>query len=79
MIENDIITLEDDSNYGILLDTKLDDNNYFLVVELDDDEQPKNNFKVLKEIIEENDSYVIEETDALVLNKLLDMYRKKLN
>ena len=79
MIENDIITLEDDSNYGILLDTKLDYNNYFLVVELDDNEQPKNNFKVLKEIIEENDSYVIEETDALVLNKLLDMYRKKLN
>ena len=53
--------------------------NLLLVVELDDDEQPKNNFKVLKEIIEENDSYVIEETDALVLNKLLDMYRKKLN
>ena len=75
---NDIITLADDSNYGILLETELDDNVYYLVVELDEDEQPKNSFKVLKEINENGKTFVKEEIDPIILNKLLDDYRKKM-
>ena len=75
---NDIITLADDSNYGILLETKLDDSVYYLVVELDEDEQPKNSFKVLKEINENGKPFVKEEIDPIILNKLLDDYRKKM-
>ena len=76
MIMDEVITLSDDSIYGLLLESKIDDQNYFLAVELDKDENPLNNFKVLKEIKENNKMLVIEETDPFMLNMLVNKYHK---
>ena len=79
MIKDEIITLEDNSMYGLLLESKLDNHNYYLVVEVDEDENPLNNFKVLKEIEENGDTLVIEETDPFILNMLVNKYHQIMN
>lgn len=72
--EGNIITLEDNLEYGLLLETIIDDKSYFLAVELDENEQATDVFKVLKEIKENDDTLVEEETDPLILNKVLEQY-----
>lgn len=72
--EGNIITLEDNLEYGLLLEAIIDDKSYFLAVELDENEQATDVFKVLKEIKEDDDTLVEEETDPLILNKVLEQY-----
>lgn len=72
--EGNIITLEDNLEYGLLLEAIIDDKSYFLAVELDENEQATDVFKVLKEIKENDDTLVEEETDPLILNKVLEQY-----
>ena len=68
------ITLSNGETYGLLLDSELDNINYFLAVLLKDGEEPSNKFKVLKEINRNGETFVSEETDPLILQKLLDDY-----
>lgn len=72
--EGNIITLEDNLEYGLLLEAIIDDKSYFLAVKLDENEQATDVFKVLKEIKENDDTLVEEETDPLILNKVLEQY-----
>lgn len=72
--EGNIITLEDNLEYGLLLEAIIDDQSYFLAVKLDENEQATDVFKVLKEIKEDDDTFVEEETDPLILNKVLEQY-----
>lgn len=67
---DNMITLANGMNYGLLLQTELDNNSYFLAVELDAKEEPTNNFKVLKELNENGKTFVVEEKDPIVLAKL---------
>lgn len=68
------ITLSNGETYGLLLDSQLDNANYFLAVLLKDGEEPTDKFKVLKEINRNGEVFVSEETDPLILQKLLEDY-----
>ena len=71
---DEVIQLEDNNNYGLLLKADLDDCNYFLTVKLNEKEEPTNEYKVLKEINENNGTYVQEINDPLILSQLLEEY-----
>ena len=71
------ITLSNGETYGLLLDSQLNDANYFLAVLLKDREEPTDKFKVLKEITRDGETFVSEETDPLILQKLLDDYQEQ--
>lgn len=71
---DEMITLSDGKSYGLLLDTEIESGKYFLAVLLNSNEEPTNNFKVFKETIKNNESFVEEEKDPFVLNKLLEDY-----
>ena len=70
--EGNMITLADGFNYGLLLETILNNESYFLAVQLTEQEQPTDVFKVLKEIEKDDKTYVMEEKDPLILNKLIE-------
>ena len=72
--EGNMITLADGFNYGLLLETILNNESYFLAVQLTEQEQPTDVFKVLKEIEKDDKTYVIEEKDPFILNKLIEDY-----
>jgi len=69
-----MITLANGENYGLLLESKLDDNKYFLAVLLKDNEEPTDTFKVFKEIHDNGDVLVVEEKDPVILGDLLEDY-----
>ena len=68
------ITLSNGDVYGLLLDSKIDNDNYFLAVLLKDGEEPTDKFKVLKEINRNGETFVSEEKDPLILQNLLEDY-----
>lgn len=79
MLEVDtMITLEDGLNYGLLSDAMINDENYFLAVELDENEEATDKYKVLKEQISGNDTYVVEEEDPVILAKLMEEFSEQL-
>ena len=79
MLEVDtMITLEDGLNYGLLIDAMINDENYFLAVELDENEEATDKYKVLKEQISGNDTYVVEEEDPVILAKLMEEFSEQL-
>ena len=51
---NDIIVLENNKNYLLLLDTVIKADKYYLAVELDNNENPTNNYVVVREEKEGN-------------------------
>ena len=69
-----VITLANGNNYGLLLDSVLNNNKYFLAVLLKDGEEPTNTFKVFKERHENGEVLVDEEKDPVILNQLLEDY-----
>ena len=71
---DEIIDLENGTSYLLLLDNLIDNIKYFLAVELDDAEEPTKNYIVLKEIVEDNDTYIQKETDPIILSKLIQDY-----
>lgn len=71
---DEVITLEDGLEYGLLLESILDNNKYFLAVLLKDGEEPTDTFKVLKEVIKDGKIYALVENDPLILSKLLEDY-----
>lgn len=71
---DEMITLEDGKSYGLLLDAEIESGKYFLAVLLDEKNEPTDSFKVFKETIKNNETYVDEEKDPLVLNTLLNEY-----
>lgn len=71
---DEIIDLENGTSYLLLLDSLIDNIKYFLAVELDESEEPTKNYIVLKEIVEDNDTYIQKETDPIILSKLIQDY-----
>lgn len=71
---DEIIDLENGTSYLLLLDSMINNIKYFLAVELDESEEPTKNYIVLKEIVENNETYIQKETDPVILSKLIQDY-----
>lgn len=71
-----VITLENDMNCLLLEKVNYENDNYFLSVVLDENEEPSDEYIVLKEIIENNENYVSKVTDEEVLSQLTKLFTK---
>ena len=71
-----VITLENDVNCLLLEKVNYINDNYFLTVVLDDNEEPSDEYIVLKEIIEDGQNYVMRVTDEKVLAELIKLFTK---
>ncbi|MEG0977275.1 MAG: hypothetical protein RSF02_01845 [Bacilli bacterium] len=74
-----VITLEGDINCLLLDKANYNGDNYFLAVVLDNEEEPTEDNVVLKEIIENNETYVTRETNEEVLGELVKLFAKTFN
>ena len=73
---DDIIELENNKNYLLLLESILDDCKYFLAVGLDESDEPTNEYVVLKEIIENDETYVSQINNPIILNQLISDFQE---
>ena len=71
---DEIIELENGTSYLLLLDSTIDNTNYFLAVKLNEQEESTNDYIVLKEITENNETYIQKVTDQIILSKLITEY-----
>lgn len=74
---DEMITLANNVSYGLLLKASLDEDNYFLAVQLDSNEEPTDKYEVLKEVNDQGEISVLIERDLLVLNELLKQYQEQ--
>lgn len=76
MQEGEIITLENNNDYLLLLKNQFNNSYYFLAVLLDKTEQPTKNYKLFQEINENNDTFIQEINDPIILNNFINQYQK---
>lgn len=74
---NDIIILENNKSYLLLLDTVIKADKYYLAVELDNNENPTNNYVVVKEEKEGNDIYMEITEDPYIYSELIKMHSER--
>lgn len=74
---DEMITLANNVSYGLLLKVSLDEDNYFLAVQLDSNEEPTDKYEVLKEVNDQGEISVLIERDPLILNELLKQYQEQ--
>lgn len=74
---NDIIVLENNKNYLLLLDTVIKEDKYYLAVELDNNENPTNNYVVVREEKEGNDIYMEITEDPYIYSELIKMHSEQ--
>ena len=74
---DEMITLENNISYGLLLKAIFNEDNYFLAVQLDSNEEPTDKYEVIKEVNEDGEISVIIEKDPLILDELLRQYKKQ--
>lgn len=75
---DDIISLENGKDYGLLLESVIDDVRYFLAVLVDREEKPLDEYIVLEEVVEDDETYVQKINDPLILNQLMEDYSLQL-
>ena len=68
---DDVLSLENGKKYLLLLDSKINEKNYFLAVLVDDNEEPLKEYEVLEQIIDNGEEYVEIIKDPIILNTLL--------
>ena len=56
MKPNEIIDLENNTSYLLLLNSEIDNESYFLAVRLEKDDTPTQDYIILKEMNENNES-----------------------
>lgn len=71
---DNVITLKSGKKYLLLLESELDLNSYFLAVQLDEHEEPTNNYVVFQEIEKDGKSFAQKISDTFILNQLLEDY-----
>ena len=69
-----VITLDNDINCLLLEKAVYNTDNYYLSVVLDDSEEPSDEYVVLKEIVENNESYVMRVDDEATLAELVKLF-----
>ena len=75
---DNIISLENGKDYGLLLESVIDDVRYFLAVLVDKEEKPLDEYIVLEEVVEDDETYVQKINDPLILNQLMENYSLQL-
>lgn len=73
---DEIIELENNQSYLLLLDSTIENIKYFLAVRLDELDEPTKDYIILKEIIENGETYIQKVTDPLILSKLISDYQE---
>ena len=69
-----VITLDDNKKYFILLENEYVEGDYYLAVELDENEKYTNNYSVFQVTRENGEEYVDEVNNPEILSKLLFDY-----
>ncbi len=73
-----VITLDNDINYLLLDKTVYNESVYFMAVVLNEEEEPTEEYVVLKETIEGNDIYAKIVDDVNVLKELIEIFTSSL-
>ncbi len=79
MVADSVITLENDVNCLLLEKVTYNDNNYFMSVVLNEDEEPSDEYVVFKEIIEDGQSFVEKVEDGNLLAELAKVFSSKVS
>ncbi len=74
MVVDSVITLENDVNCLLLEKVIFENNNYFLSVVLNEDEEPSEEYVIFKEIVENDESFVEKVEDENLLKSLLEKF-----
>ena len=75
---DEIITLDDNKSYLLLLCSDIKEDDFYLAVLLDENENPTTDYVVLKEIEDGDDLYYQEINDASLLADLLEDYMSQI-
>lgn len=79
MSVDSVITLDNNINCLLLEKTVLENNNYFLSVILNEEEEPSDEYVVFKEILENGEKYVEKVQDETLLTELLKQFTNIFN
>lgn len=74
MIVDSVITLENDVNCLLLEKVTYNNDNYFLSVVLNEEEEPSDEYVVFKEINEDGQSFVEKVENAALLAELVNLF-----
>ena len=74
-----VITLENDVNCLLLEKVEYENNNYFMAVVLNEEEEPSDEYVIFKEIIENNENYVEKVEDAELFSSLIQLFTTKVD
>lgn len=74
MTVDSVITLDNDVNCLLLEKVTHENENYFLSVVLNEDEEPSDEYVFFKEIIEDNENYVEAVADANLQAELIKLF-----
>lgn len=74
MIVDSVITLENDVNCLLLEKVTYNNDNYFLSVVLNEEEEPSDEYVVFKEINEDGQSFVEKVEDGALLAELVNLF-----
>lgn len=74
----DIVTLDDNKDYSLVKIEQYKDETYCLFIEVDQEENPKENVLILKKIILPNGSFEFEELEDEELNEISEIFRDQL-
>ena len=74
MTVDSVITLDNDVNCLLLEKVTHENENYFLSVVLNEDEEPSDEYVIFKEIIEDNENYVEAVADANLQTELIKLF-----
>lgn len=74
-----VITLENDVNCLLLEKVEYGNNNYFMAVVLNEEEEPSDEYVIFKEIIENNENYVEKVEDAELFSSLIQLFTTKID
>lgn len=74
-----VITLDNNENYLLLQKETLENDQYYLSVKLDENEEPTEIYAIFKESIENDGTYVEKIEDVNILTKLVDIFAVSLD
>ena len=74
MTVDSVITLENDVNCLLLEKANYENNSYFLTVVLNQEEEPSEEYAILKEIIEDGETFIEKVTDPNLVMSLLQLF-----
>lgn len=72
---DNVIELADGKRYGLLLESELTEEDYFLGVLLGPNDEPTNNYIVLEEVHKDGKTFIKKVKDPILLNQLLEDFK----